>query len=199
MPLPVATGRGRCRRNGAAGILGDVNYEDRTDLLPPEQVVSAVLLSKLRLIPDVAQVMALSLDTQERSVSSAAYEAIVMRAVQDTAPGSGAPGGARAAEEDAMLCGYRFGRIALGPLPRRRPVSPVEIQRRADSMYLYGLFAWDASAPDSRVPVDAILSRHGLRELHALEEAVIWAWAFGLGVALVEADLEADGTVISTV
>jgi hypothetical protein len=70
-----------------------VNYEDRTDLLPPEQVVSAVLLSKLRLIPDVAQVMALSLDTQERSVSSAACEAIVMRVVQDTAPGSGAPAG----------------------------------------------------------------------------------------------------------
>jgi hypothetical protein len=94
-----------------------VNYEDRTDLLPPEQVVSASLLAALRLIPDVARLMTLCLERQQRSVSSAAYEAIVMRAAEDTAPGSGAPAGARAAEEDAMLCGYRFGRLALGSPP----------------------------------------------------------------------------------
>ena len=170
-----------------------MNYEDRTDLLPPEQVVSAPLLATLRLIPDVARLITLCLDRLERSVSSAAYEAIVLRAAEDTAPGSVAPAGARVAEEDAMLCGYRFGRLALGSLPRRRPVSREEIRRHADSMYLYGLFVWDASAPDGQVPVDAILSRHESGQLHALEEAVAWAWAFGLGVALVEADLDAAG------
>ena len=171
-----------------------MNYEDRTDLLPPEQVVSGSLLAKLRLIPGAARLLTLSLDTQERSVSSAAYEAIVLRAAEDTAPDSGAPAEARAAEEDAMLCGYRFGRLALGSLHRRRRlVSPEEIRRRADSMYLYGLFVWDVSTPDDRVPVDAILSRHSSGQLHALEEAVTWAWAFGLGVSLVEADLDAAG------
>jgi hypothetical protein len=171
--------------------MGAVNYEDRTDLLPPEQVVSGSLLAKLGRIPDVAQLMVLCLDMQKRSVSPAAYEAIVLRAAQDTAPDSGAPAGARAAEEDAMVCGYGFGRLALGCAPGRHPVSPAEILRRADSMYLYGLFVWDVSAPSDRVPVDAILSRHGSEQLHALEEAVTWAWAFGLGVALVEADLDA--------
>jgi hypothetical protein len=55
------------------------------------------------------------------------------------------------------------------------------------------LFVWDASAPGGQVPVDAILSRHESGQLHALEEAVTWAWAFGLGVALAEADLGATG------
>jgi hypothetical protein len=124
-----------------------VNYEDRTDLLPPEQVVSAPLLAELRLIPDAARLMTLFLDMQGRSVSSAAYEAIVLRAAEDIAPGRGAPAGEWAAEEDAMLCGYRFGRLALGSLPRRRPVSPEEIRRRADSMYLYGLFVGTRPPP----------------------------------------------------
>jgi hypothetical protein len=90
-----------------------------------------------------------------------------------------------------MLCGYRFGRLALGPLARRRPIPPEEIRRRTDSMYLYALFVWDAPGPDGRVPVNAILSRQGAGHRNALEEAVTWAWAFGLGVALVEADLDA--------
>jgi hypothetical protein len=167
-----------------------MNYEDRTDLLPPEQVVSGPLLARLRLIPDAAWLMAHSLEMQKRSVSSAAYEAILLRAAEDTAPGSGAPAVARAAEEDAMFCGYRFGRLALGSPPRRRPVSPEEIKGRADSMYLYGLFVWDAPTSRGRVPVDVILSRHEAGQLHALEEAVTWAWSFGLGVALVEADLD---------
>lgn len=138
--------------------------------------------------------MTLSLDDPASvPVSSAAYEAILLRVVEDTAPDSGAPAEARAAEEDAMLCGYRFGRLALGPLPRRRPISPEEIRQRTDSIDLYGLFVWDAPAPDGRVPVDAILSRHGAAHIYALEEAVTWAWAFGLGVALVEADLDAAG------
>ena len=121
----------------------------------------------------------------------AAREVIALRAAEDTAPGSGAPPGARAVEEDAMLCGYRFGRLALGSRRRRRLVSPEEARRRVDSMYLYGLFVWDASTPRGRVPVDAILSRHESGQLPALEEAVMWAWSYGLGVALVEADLDA--------
>lgn len=170
-----------------------VNYEDRTDLLPPDQVVSVSVLSKLRLTPEAARFMTLSLDDHSPvMVTSAAYEAIRQRVVEDTAPGSGAPAQARAAEEYAMLCGYRFGQLALGPLARRLAISPEEIRRRTDSMYLYSLFVWDSSTPDRRVPVDAILSRHGA-EIYALEEAVTWAWAFGLGVALVEADLDAAG------
>ena len=175
-----------------------MNYEDRTDLLPPEQVISAPLLARLRLIPDAARLMRLSLDRQERGVSSAAYEAIVLRATEDSGPHSGAPAGAWAAEEDAMVCGYRFGRLALGSPPRRRPVSPLEIRSRADSMYLYGLFVWDTSTSNSRVPVHAILNRHDPEQPYALEEAVMWAWAFGLGVALVEADLDAAGQGLAT-
>jgi len=169
-----------------------VNYEDREDLLPPDQVVSGSLLSKLWLTREAARYMRQSLDgSPPVEPSPGAYEAIVLRVAEDTAPGSGAPAVARAAEEDAMLCGYRFGQLALGPLPRRRPITPEEIRQRTDSMDLYALLIWDAHTPGGRVPVDAILSRHGAEHIHALEEAVTWAWAFGLGVALIEADLDA--------
>jgi hypothetical protein len=50
---------------------------------------------------------------------------------------------------------------------------------------------WDASTSHGRVPVDVILGRHESEHIHALEEDVMWAWSFGLGVALVEADLDA--------
>ena len=46
---------GGCRGDSAGSMLGAVNYEDRTDLLPPERVVSAQLLARLRLIPDAAR------------------------------------------------------------------------------------------------------------------------------------------------
>jgi hypothetical protein len=41
-----------------------VNYEDRTDLLPPDQVVSGSLLAKLRRATEAARLMTLSLDAQ---------------------------------------------------------------------------------------------------------------------------------------
>lgn len=172
--------------------MGAVNYEDRTDLLPPDQVVSGSLLLKLRRTAGAARLMALSLNDPSPSVSSAAYKVIHQRVVEDTAPGSGAPAEAAAVEEDAMLCGYRFGRLALGRPGRRRPIQVEALRRRTESMDLYALFSWDASANDGPVPVDAILGRHGAEHVYALEEAVSWAWAFGLGVALVEADLGAD-------
>jgi hypothetical protein len=121
---------------------------------------------------------------------------IVARVAEDTAPGSGAPVPAAVVEEDAMLCGYRFGRLALGPLPRRQPIPLEALRRRTESMDLYALFIWDASARDNRVPVDAILGRHAAGHIHALAEAVTWAWAFGLGIALVEADLDAPARPI---
>jgi hypothetical protein len=141
------------------------------------------------LTPDPARLIALSLgDLASVRVSLAAYKAIRQRVEEDTAPGTGAPAEARATEEDAMLCGYRFGQLVLGPLALRQPVSSAELWRRTDSMHLYALLAWTAPAPVGRVPVEVILARHGAGHILALEEAVTWAWAFGLGLALVEAD-----------
>src|ERR1700733_1058726 len=69
--------------------------------------------------------------------------------------------------------------LASGPYRQRKPgaartrcVRPVRVGR---------------VHPDGRVPVDVILSRHESGQLHALAEAVMWAWSFGLGAALVEA------------
>jgi hypothetical protein len=170
-----------------------VNYEDRTDLLPPERVLSRSLLSRLRRAPEAARLMTSSCsDPSSVAVNAAAYEAILQRVVEDTAPDRGAPPEARAVEEDAMLCGYRFGRLALGPLPHTRMILAEDLRIRTDSMYLYDLFVWDASTPDARVPIRDILIRHGVAHIHALEEAGAWAWAFGLGVALVETDLSAS-------
>src|SRR5262252_7967431 len=94
---------GWCRGDGGTGIMGAVNYEDRTDLLPPDQVVSSSLLLKLRRTAEASKLMTLSLaDPSPLGVSSAAYEVILLRVVEDTAPGRGAPAQARAVEKDAM-------------------------------------------------------------------------------------------------
>jgi len=42
-------------------------------------------------------------------------------------------------------------------------------------------------------PEDLYLEHHGAEHIYALEEAVTWAWAFGPGAALVQADLNAAG------
>ena len=116
-------------------------------------------------------------------MSSAAYEAMVLQAMDDSVLDF-------AVAEDVMLCEYGFARLAVGPLPRTRAVSPAEILRRAGSMDLHGLFARDALR--GRAPADSVLGRRGAGHAGALEEAAVtWAWAFGLGVALVEADLDA--------
>jgi hypothetical protein len=161
-----------------------VNYGDGTGLLPPEAVVSALLLSKLRRTPEPAGLMRMSVeDAPGASVSSAAYEAMVLQAMDDSVLDF-------AVAEDAMLCGYGFARLAVGPLPRTRAVSPAEILRRVGSMDLHGLFARDAFR--GRALADSVLGRRGAGHAGALEEAAVtWAWAFGLGVALVEADLDA--------
>jgi hypothetical protein len=166
-----------------------VNYEDRTDLLPPSEVISAALLSQLRRTPDaVALISVAAADPASTAVTPAAHEAIVRRAYEDTGPGSGAPERARAIEEDAMLCGYRFGRLAVRPTPGSWRPTAAQLRERADSMYLYDLFLEDSPTLGRGAPVADILGRHEGDHDSALDEAVCWAWFFGLGVALIEAD-----------
>ena len=158
-----------------------MSYEDRSDLAAPSEVVSSDLLARLQLRGDAASLIEEAADNPQCvSVTSAAQEAIAVRVAEDTAPERGAPPGASAVETDAMLSGYRFGRLALGPLMSRAQIASSELRDRTEAMYLYDLHVWK----DGTVPIE----RNGLARDGALEEAVSWAWAFGLGVAVVEAD-----------
>ena len=185
---------GRCPANkpGRAadgfGMLAPMNYEDRPDLVAPEQVVSKDLLAKLRgLDPRFAsRLIATACDSSSARISDPAWSAIAETVEDDTAPSQGAPPEARALEEDSMSCGYRFGILALdGATVAAR--SATELRERADAMYLYDLVIAEGQA-DVQGAIAAVLARHHLTEQYALEEAAAWAWYFGLGLAVVEAD-----------
>jgi len=161
-----------------------MNYEDRTDLLAPADLVSTEVLSRLRLNTDAAErLMAEATAEGSVVVSPAAREAISNRVRRDTDAGSGAPAEAEAVEQDAMLCGYRFGRLALGP-SSSSTISAEILCDGAERMYVYDLLLFDAP-----VPVRSILERHDVADQAAFEEAAGWAWAFGLGIAVIESDV----------
>jgi hypothetical protein len=161
-----------------------MNYEDRPDLLAPQDVVSAAVLARLESAVGDSGLVAAALDHDSSAASdSAPYEAMRLRARESSGPGTGAPAWALPLEFDAMSCGYRLGRLALSEWQRSRAVPLSEMRQRPESMFLYDLPLAGSA------PVDEIIARHVDGATEAEEEAVLWAWAFGLGVAAVEADL----------
>src|SRR4051812_43731354 len=145
-----------------------VNYEDRTDLTPPSQVVSAPILAKLRLGEDASGLLDRAADDPWCvSVSQPAEQAMVARVREDTAQDRGAPREAAAVEQDAMFPGYRFGRLVLGTVPDAGEVSAAALRERTEAMYLFDLFLWQGR----RVPIHRIIERNGVAVTGALEEA----------------------------
>jgi hypothetical protein len=174
-------------------MLACVNYEDRTDLLAPEQVVSYAVLAKLReLSPErAAQLMAAACDLASVAISEAAQDAMVVTVEEDTAPARGAPSNAGMVEMDAMQSGYRFGALTFG-LKTDSGRSVRDLRERADAMYVYDLVIADEQGEPGDA-IASVLDRHGAETDYALEEAAGWAWYFGLAVAVVEADLSPSG------
>lgn len=100
-------------------------------------------------------------------------------------------------ELDAMTWGYRFGVGLIGGQARTCSLTADEIRGRADAMDLYALAAipneQSVGSPSGwyRLLTEVLFGRHGVENPYAMEEACYWAWAFGLGVAVIEADCQA--------
>ena len=166
----------------------DVNYEDRTDLLLPEQVVSALTLARLGEENEDEDLMRRAAQDASTSVSPPAREAMQTRVDQDCAADQGASPKASAVEFDAMLWGYRFGRLRLSPSIESSS-SPEVLRERAERVDLYGLLRLLPTTPIGPDVSRELLRRNdAVEDEFALEEAVAWAWAFGFGVAVIEAD-----------
>ena len=155
-----------------------MNYEDKADRLPPEQVVGRSVLTRL-----VGHDRSVRPGAVDAEVSFAAEQAMRRRVDEDTSPEQGAPGEAAALELDAMRSGYRLGRRLLGPVRETAAVSPEDLVRTVEAMNVYALPLVDLA------PIPDLLARHIRQPTGAYEEAAAWAWSFGLGIAVVETDL----------
>lgn len=171
------------------------NYEDNPNLVPPTEVVSSPILGRLRSVPpEVVERLLESSLASDGVPSSAALEAIRTRVELDCAPERGAPAEAFEVELDAMTWGYRFGVDLLGGSPGPCALTADEIRAKADAMDLYALAAIPDAQPSSqasrwhRLLTEVLLGRHPVANPYAMEEGCYWAWAFGLGVAVVESD-----------
>jgi hypothetical protein len=172
-----------------------MNYEDDPALLPPQQVVSQETLARLRRpIEEAIRLLHETVGTRP-GVGSPAYEAIILRA-REEAQIPGAPPGTFAVVEMAMLSGYVFGQALLPSSQACVPVSPLTLRERADAMYLYGLLGFvggdksrEFDVRCSRLIQDVTTSVNQVKDPSMFEEEVNWAWAFGLGIAVVEVDL----------
>lgn len=171
------------------------NYEDNPNLVPPAEVVSDQTLGRLRTAPpEVVERLKESSLTSADLPSSAGLKAIRTRVKLDCTPERGAPPEAFDVELDAMTWGHRFGVDLLGGATGRCSLTADEIRARADAMDLYALAALvneqSVGSPSCwhRLLTEVLLRRHPVENPYAMEEACYWAWAFGLGVAVVEAD-----------
>jgi hypothetical protein len=172
-----------------------MNYEDNPALLPPAQVVSQETLARLRRpIGEAIRLLHETMATRP-GVGPPAHEAIILKASAE-AKIPGAPAGAFAVVETAMLSGYAFGQALLPGPQACAPVSPLTLQERADAIYLYDLLGFVGSDQArefgvrcTRLIRDVMMSHNHVNDPSVFEEEANWAWAFGLGIAVAEVDL----------
>ena len=171
------------------------NYEDNPNLVAPAELVSEETLGRLRSAPpEVVERLEESSLNSDDPPSYPALEVIRTRAELDCAPECGPPPEAFEVELDAMTWGYRFGVDLLGGATGGCSLTADEIRSRADALDLYAL----AALPNEqslgalrhwhRLLTEVLFRRHPVENPYAMEEACYWAWTFGLGVAVVEAD-----------
>lgn len=168
----------------------DVNYEDRTDLLPPEAVVGASVLEQLRSAAD--PVGCLNGIAERHVGQETAREVIARFLVKESA--EGAPEAALRAERVAAESGFTFGEKLLGPISSGGPDSE-QVSSALDQMNLLALVDFiDEAAPSFSRQLAADLAQlaEQIPDLEpimgALEEAMPLAWSLGLGIAVVLVD-----------
>ena len=171
--------------------LGDnptVNYEDRTDLLSPDAVVSSGVLERLR--SEDSDPLGCLNEVGEPQVTSAVARAVIATFIASEAA-IGAPEAALPAEQDAAECGYAFGRLFLGPLAGDRMTSE-QVSSDLNRMYLFALVDLvGEGTPSFGTHLSAYLRERArlFPEAEALagafEEAAYLAWCTGFGTAAV--------------
>jgi len=168
-----------------------VNYEDRTDLLPPEALVGAEVLERLR--ASEADPVGRLGEVVEPQVGNQLALAVIARFIAaETA--DGAPEAALLAERDAAESGYVFGELMLGTTSARDRDSE-HISTTLNQMDLLALVSLiDEATPAFSRELAADLAQRveqipdAERFKGALEEAMPLAWSVGLGVAVILAD-----------
>jgi len=168
-----------------------VNYEDRTDLLPPDAVVGHEVLTRVH---DRAAAAVADLDAimENRATDVVPAGVIATFLAQEAAEGAPAP--AVAAERLAAESGHAFGEQVLGPLPGGG-IDGTEISQVLDGMYLLAFIELiDQAEPSFSNRLTARLASQAASVAGAapisgaLEEAMPLAWCVGFGAAVVISD-----------
>ncbi|GAB2925557.1 hypothetical protein GCM10027280_11170 [Micromonospora polyrhachis] len=168
-----------------------MNYEDRTDLLPPDAVLGPDVLERLR--SDDSDPVGCLNEVGEPQVTEAVPRAAIAAFIASEAA-DGAPEPALHAERDAAECGYAFGQLLLGSFPSDRLTSD-GVLSDLNRMYLFALVDLvDEATPSFSTQLSAYLAQRARRFPEAealggaLEEATSLAWCMGFGTAVVLAD-----------
>jgi hypothetical protein len=167
-----------------------VNYEDRTDLLPPAAVIAPDVLERLRSV-DNDFVGSLDKVDEHPLTDAVARDVIAIFIASEGA--SGAPESALRVEQDAAECGYAFGRL-LGGFFQGGSMTAEQVAVELNRMNLYALVDLiDESAPLFGAHLSAHLAERARRFPEAvaltgvLEEATFLSWCTGFGAALLVA------------
>jgi len=165
-----------------------VNYEDRTDLEPSDEVVPRAVLVRLgRSLSSASQ--ALEQTVGEASVPlrapvQLALEGLVKREIE-----LGAPEGAPEVARVALVRCYSYGRAVLGETSTEKPSR--ELLAEIDRMYVYGLSKYLCpSDPETfgrmlgRSIAAIVPADHPHR--YAIEESAALHWYLGLAMAVAD-------------
>ena len=169
-----------------------MNYEDRTDLSPPDEVVPRETLERLgRSLSDSRRLLEETRFPEQQPVPKP-IEGAIDTLVKRDAGLAGAPPEAPRVSRAALLCGYRYARLCLGATTSQ---APSRLLDAVDRMYVYDLV--DFLCPsDPRGFSELVVNRvrdcavpQAAEERYALEESAYLHWSFGVALAAAESSL----------
>jgi hypothetical protein len=169
-----------------------VNYEDRTDLSPPDEVVSRETLERLGRSLSNSRRLLEEARLPERQPVPKPIEGAIDTLVKRDAGLTGAPPEAARVSRAALLCGYRYARLCLGTTAS---LAPSRLLDAVDRMYVYDLV--DFLCPSDPPAFSELVGSHvrdcavpqGAEERYALEESAYLHWSLGVALAAAESSL----------
>lgn len=167
-----------------------VNYEDRTDLEAPPEVVLLSTLARLeRTLDESARMLVESVGETLPPPDDAARRALDELVVRDIRL-KGAPPETETIVRFALASGYRYARTLLGPSGSAYRMN--DLMQAVDRMYVYGLLDYLCpSKPGAfgsviREAVRRSVRAHTAGDPNVFEEDAVLHWFYGAAVAVVE-------------